>query len=98
MKSPYDVIVRQLITEKTTKLAEQKVYTFEVAQDANRLEVKLALEEIFKHKDCKVESVRIINVRKKPRKMGRYEGFVPAVKKAIVRLTKESKPLDVFEL
>ena len=95
MKSPYDVIVRQLITEKSTKLAEQKVYTFEVAQDANRLEVKLAVEAIF---DRKVESVRIINVRKKPRKMGRYEGFVPAVKKAIVRLTKDAKPLDVFEL
>ena len=95
MKSPYDVIVRQLITEKSTKLAEQKVYTFEVAQDANRLEVKLAVEAIF---DRKVESVRIINVRKKPRKMGRYEGFVPAVKKAIVKLDKDAKPLDVFEL
>lgn len=95
MKSPYDIIVKQLITEKSTKLAETKVYTFEVAQDANKVEVKQAIEAIW---DRKVESVRIVNVRKKPRKMGRYEGFVPAVKKAIVKLDKDAKPLDVFEL
>ncbi len=95
MKSPYDIIVKQLITEKSTKLAEEKVYTFEVAQDANKVEVKQAIEAIW---DRKVESVRIVNVRKKPRKMGRYEGFVPAVKKAIVKLDKDAKPLDVFEL
>ena len=95
MKSPYDIIVKQLITEKSTKLAEEKVYTFEVAQDANKVEVKQAIEAIW---DRKVESVRIVNVRKKPRKMGRYEGFVPAVKKAIVTLKNDEKPLDVFEL
>ena len=95
MKSPYDIIVKQLITEKSTKLAEEKVYTFEVAQDANKVEVKQAIEAIW---DRKVESVRIVNVRKKPRKMGRYEGFVPAVKKAIVKLDKDAKPLDLFEL
>ena len=95
MRSPYDIIKKQLITEKTTKLAEQKVYTFEVCADANKVEVKQAIETIW---DRKVESVRIVNVRKKPRKMGRYEGFVPAVRKAIVTLTEDSKPLDVFEL
>ena len=95
MRSPYDIIVKQLITEKTTKLAESKVYTFEVAQDANKVEVKQAVEAIW---DRKVKDVRIVNVRKKPRKMGRYEGFVPAVKKAIVTLAEDAKPLDVFEL
>ena len=95
MRSSYDVLKRQLITEKTTKLAETLKYTFEVDQNANRLEVKQAVEEIF---DRKVESVRIINVRKKAKKMGRYEGFAPAVKKAIVKLEKGEKALDVFEI
>ena len=95
MRSSYDVLKRQLITEKTTKLAETLKYTFEVDQNANRLEVKQAVEEIF---DRKVENVRIVNVRKKPKKMGRYEGFTPAVKKAIVTLKKGEKALDVFEI
>ena len=95
MRSSYDVLKRQLITEKTTKLADELKYTFEVDQDANRLEVKQAVEEIF---DRKVENVRIVNVRKKAKKMGRYEGFTPAVKKAIVTLKKGEKALDVFEI
>ena len=95
MRSSYDVLKRQLITEKTTKLADELKYTFEVDQDANRLEVKQAVEEIF---DRKVENVRIVKVRKKAKKMGRYEGFTPAVKKAIVTLKKGEKALDVFEI
>ena len=95
MRSSYDVLKRQLITEKSTKLADELTYTFEVDQDANKVEVKKAVEEIF---DRKVESVRIINVRKKAKKMGRYEGFAPAVKKAIVKLEKGEKALDVFEI
>lgn len=95
MRSSYDVLKRQLITEKTTKLADELKYTFEVDQDANRLEVKQAVEKIF---DRKVKNVRIVNVRKKPKKMGRYEGFTPAVKKAIVTLEKGEKALDVFEI
>ena len=95
MRSPYDVLKRQLITEKSTKLADNLKYTFEVDQDANRLEVKQAVELIF---DRKVKNVRIINVRKQPKKMGRYEGFTPAVKKAIVTLEADQKALDVFEI
>ena len=95
MKNPYDVIIKQLITEKSTKLAESNKYTFEVAKNANKIDVIRAVETIWNRK---VKSVTIINVRKKPRKMGRYEGFVPAVKKAIVTLKTNEKPLDVFEL
>jgi len=95
MKNPYDVIIKQLITEKSTKLAESNKYTFEVAKNANKIDVIRAVEAIWNRK---VKSVTIINVRKKPRKMGRYEGFVPAVKKAIVTLKANEKPLDVFEL
>lgn len=95
MKSSYDVLVKQIITEKTAKLAEEMKYTFEVAQGANKVEVKKAVEEIFNRK---VESVKIVNVRKKAKKMGRYEGFTAAVRKAIVTLEKGQKPLDVFEI
>lgn len=97
MKNPYDVIIRQIITEKTTKLAEQNKYTFEVSKGCNKIEVKAAIEEIFKSKNVKVKDVKIINVRKKPHKMGRYEGFLPAVHKAIVTL-QEGSTLDVFEI
>ena len=95
MKNPYDVIIRQLITEKSTKLAESNKYTFEVSKKANKIDVRNAVEAIWNRK---VDNVTIINVRKKPRKMGRYEGFVPAVKKAIVTLKNDEKPLDVIEL
>ncbi len=97
MKNPYDVIVKQIITEKTTKLAEENKYTFEVAKGANKIEVKNAIEEIFESKNVKVKSVKMINVRKKPHRMGRYEGFKPAVHKAIVTLH-DGCSLDVFEI
>lgn len=95
MKNPYDVIIRQVITEKTTKLAEVNKYTFEVDRKANKIDVRNAVEAIWNRK---VDNVTIVNVRKKPRKMGRYEGFTAAYKKAIVTLKDNEKPLDVFEL
>ncbi|MCK9536075.1 MAG: 50S ribosomal protein L23 [Bacilli bacterium] len=94
MKNPYDIIVRPLITEKTTKLVDTGKYTFEVMQDANKIEVKRAVEDIFK---VNVVDVNIINVRKKPRKVGRYEGFAPAVRKAVVTLQK-GQTIDRFEI
>lgn len=96
MKNPYDIIIKQIITEKTNKLTEQNKYTFEVRKDANKIEVKNAILEIFSSKNIEVASVKIINVRKKPKRMGRYEGFLPSVRKAIVTLSKGS--LDVFEI
>mgnify|MGYP006382202507 CR=1 FL=1 len=85
MKSPYDVIVKPIITEKTMKMIEVEgckygKYTFEVAPGANKVEVKLAVEKVF---NVEVKDVNIINVRKKQRRMGRYEGYCPAVRKAI---------------
>ena len=94
MKNPYEVIRRPLITEKATKLVEEGKYTFEVMQGVNKVEVKLAVEQVF---NVKVVSVKIINVRKKERKVGKYEGFRPAVRKAIVTLA-EGQSLDVFEI
>ncbi|MBP6904153.1 MAG: 50S ribosomal protein L23 [Bacilli bacterium] len=94
MKNPYDIIVRPLITEKSTKLVETRKYTFEVMQGVNKVEVKKAVEEIFK---VNVIQVNMINVRKKERRVGKYEGFRPAVRKAIVTLA-EGQTLDVFEV
>jgi len=93
MKNPYDIIVRPLITEKSTKLVETRKYTFEVMQGVNKVEVKKAVE-IFK---VNVIQVNMINVRKKERRVGKYEGFRPAVRKAIVTLA-EGQTLDVFEV
>lgn len=94
MKTAYDVIIRPLITEKTTSLVEKGKYTFEVKHGANKIEVKKAIEELF---DVNVVSINIINVRKKARRVGRYDGFTPAVRKAIVTL-QEGQTLDVFEV
>lgn len=94
MKNPYDVIVRQLITEKSTNLVEKGKYTFEVKQGTNKVEVKKAVEAAFK---VNVVDVNIINVRKKARRVGKFSGFRPAVRKAIVTLA-EGQTLDVFEI
>ena len=94
MKNAYEVIKRPLITEKTTKLIEERKYTFEVMQGVNKIEVKEAVEAAF---NVKVVAVNIINVRKKARKVGKYEGLRPAVRKAIVTLA-EGQKLDVFEV
>lgn len=94
MKNVYEIIKRPLITEKTTQLVEQGKYTFEVAQKANKVQVKNAIESVF---EVEVESVNIINVRKKDKRVGKYSGFRPAVRKAIVTL-KAGFTLDVFEV
>lgn len=94
MKTAYDIIKRPLITEKTTQLVDSGKYTFEVMQGVNKVEVKKAIEELF---DVNVVSVNIINVRKKARRVGKYDGFTPAVRKAVVTL-QEGQTLDVFEV
>ena len=90
----FDVIIRPIITEKTMKLMqEENKVTFEVAMKANRTEVKLAFESIFQ---VKAENVTIIHVRSKAKRAGRYEGSVPAYKKAIITLA-EGEALDLFK-
>ena len=94
MKTTYDILVRPLITEKTMKLVEEGKYTFEVKQGANKVEVKKAVEELFK---VEVTAVNMMNTQRKKRRVGKYEGLRPAVQKAIVTLAKGQK-LDVFEI
>lgn len=94
MKYSYDIIKRPLITEKTTYLVEKGKYTFEVMQGVNKVEIKKAIEELF---DVNVVSINVINVRKKARRVGKYDGYTAAVRKAIVTL-QEGQTLDVFEV
>ena len=94
MKSPYDIIKRPIITEKSIKLVELGKYTFEVAQGSNRVEVKKAVTEIF---DVDVLKVNLINGIAKRRRVGQNEGFKPKVKKAIVTI-KAGQTIDVFEV
>ncbi len=94
MKSMYDIIIKPIITEKSAQLVENLQYTFEVAKDANKVEIKNAVEQIF---NVKVVAVRTINVHRKAKRMSKYAGFKPAYKKAIVRLA-PGQSIDAFEL
>ncbi len=94
MKSSYDIIKRPIITEKASGLVDKLQYTFEVAKDANKIEIKKAIEEIF---NVKVVEVRTINVHRKPKRLQRYEGYKASYKKAIIRLA-EGQSIDVFEV
>ncbi|WP_059105438.1 50S ribosomal protein L23 [Shouchella shacheensis] len=94
MSKARDIIKRPVITERSTELMEDKKYTFEVDVRANKTEIKSAVEEIF---EVKVSSVKTMNYKGKPKRFGRYTGFTPRRKKAIVELTPESKELDFFE-
>jgi len=92
--NPYNVIVRPLLTERTTILKEkQNQYVFEVRPDATKPDIRHAVEEIFK---VKVLSVRTMNVVGKVRRLGRYQGQRPDWKKAIVTLG-EGQKIDLVE-
>lgn len=93
MKTPYDVVIRPIISERSMDDAQLKKYTFEVATDANKTEVKHAIEEIF---DVDVDKVNVISVKGKKKRMGRYEGFTAAKKKAIITLKPGSKEIEFF--
>ena len=95
MKDPRDIIVRPVITEKSMQLLEDNKYTFVVAREANKIEIKRALEEIF---NVKVKAVNTANFKGKKKRLGRYPyGYKPRWKKAIVTLAEGSKPIELFE-
>ena len=94
MKSVYDVVKRPIITEQSMDQVADKKYTFEVATDANKIEIKKAVEEIFK---VKVEKVTTINYSGKPKRMGVHSGKRADWKKAVVKLTPDSKTIELFE-
>ena len=83
-----DIVIRPIITEKSMTGVANKKYTFEVCQDANKIEIAKAVEELFGV---------TLNVRGKFRRQGRYEGYTRAWKKAVVTLTEGSKSIEFFE-
>lgn len=89
-----DIIKRPVITEHSADLMADRKYTFEVDPKANKTQIKAAIEEAF---GVKVEKVNTMNVKGKFKRMGRYGGYRPDRKKAIVKLTEDSKELDFFE-
>ena len=93
MKNSYDIILKPVITENSVDMMADKKYTFKVATDANKIEIKKAVEEIF---DVKVAKVTTINMDGKLKRMGRYEGRRASYKKAVVKLTEDSKTIEFF--
>lgn len=83
MKNVHDIIIKPIITEDSMDRLQDKKYTFQVAKDANKIEIAKAIEEIF---DVKVAKVNTISVKGKEKRMGRFTGFRPDWKKAIVTL------------
>ncbi|HOP86871.1 MAG TPA: 50S ribosomal protein L23 [Syntrophorhabdaceae bacterium] len=90
----YDIILRPIITEKSTLLKETgNQYVFEVHRDANKIEIKKAVEKLFK---VKVLSVQVINMEGKKKRLGRFFGKRSDWKKAIVKLNPNDK-ISIFE-
>ncbi|TMQ57024.1 MAG: 50S ribosomal protein L23 [Candidatus Eisenbacteria bacterium] len=93
-REPRTIVRRAMISEKGTRLREkQNGYLFEVSRDANKIEIKRAIESIF---NVKVDSVRTIRVHGKPKRMGRFAGHRPDWKKALVTL-KKGQTIELFE-
>ena len=94
MKKAQDIILAPVITEKSMYGVAEKKYTFKVANDANKIEIAHAVEELF---DVNVAKVNTVSVRCRFKRMGRNEGYRPDWKKAIVTLTENSKTIEFFE-
>ena len=95
MRTAYDVILRPIITEQSMEQTDLKKYSFQVAVDAGKIEIKKAVEEIF---GVKVMKVTTENMQGKKKRTGAYPiGTTPKWKKATVRLTPDSKSIEFFE-
>ena len=92
----YEIIKKPIITENSMDQMAEKKYTFEVAKDANKIEIKKAVEEIFGPK-VYVEKVTTMRVLGKVKRMGANSGKRPDWKKAIVKLTDDSKTIEFFD-
>ena len=95
MKDPREIIIRPVITEHSYDQMEKNTYTFEVAKDANKIEIAKAVEEIF---GVKVAKVNTLNMQGKAKRTGRFPaGRRANWKKAMVTLTEDSKTIEFFE-
>ncbi|MBO6263602.1 MAG: 50S ribosomal protein L23 [Clostridia bacterium] len=89
-----EVILRPVLSEKSYAMIKDKKYTFVVAKDANKTEIKLAVEKKF---DVQVDKVNTVNCHGKLKRMGRSQGYTSDYKKAYVTLKKDSKAIAFFE-
>lgn len=92
MKDPREVIIRPIITEHSYDMMDENVYTFEVAKDANKVEIGQAIEEIF---NVKVLKVNTLNVKPKPKRVRYQVGNTRTWKKAMVTLA-EGDTIEIF--
>lgn len=89
----HDIIVRPIITEKSNRMMSQNKYSFEVLRAANKIDIRRAVEDVFK---VKVSSVHTISVHSKPKRRGRFVGKTRSWKKAIVTLLPGSR-IEFFD-
>ena len=94
MKNAHDINRGPVLTEKSYDQIPLKKYSFEVAVDANKVEIKKAIEEIF---DVQVDSVNTMTHKGKEKRQGYTSGRTAKVKKAVVTLKESSKPIEFFE-
>jgi large subunit ribosomal protein L23 len=95
MKDPREIILRPIVTEKTADAkASTNTVCFQVARDANKIEIKNAVEGLF---GVKVIEVRVLNMTGKQRRFGRYTGQRPDWRKAYVRLAAGEKTVEFFD-
>jgi large subunit ribosomal protein L23 len=92
----FNTVLRPVVSEKSTMLSDQGTYVFEVAPNANKIQIKRAVEEAFADKKIQVASVNILRVQGKMRRLGRHSGMTRSWKKAIVTL-RPGQRLELFE-
>ncbi|MGI5891189.1 MAG: 50S ribosomal protein L23 [Bacillota bacterium] len=93
MRNPHDVLIKPMVSEKSMMLMEDNKYSFIVARDANKIEIKHAVEKLF---NVDVTEVTTRNQRGKLKRMGRFQGRRPNTKKAVVTL-KAGDKIEIFE-
>lgn len=94
MKAIQDIIIKPVITEASMDMIAAKKYAFKVAKNATKPEIAKAVEKMF---EVEVESVNVINMKRKPKRLGVHSGYTAEWKKAIVTLTADSKTIEFFD-
>ena len=94
MKFAQDIILRPVITEESMMGTAEKKYSFKVAKDATKPEIKEAVEKLF---GVKVAKVNTMNCKGHLRRYGRFEGYTESWKKVVVTLTEDSKTIEFFD-
>lgn len=93
-RTAQDIVLRPVVTERSLAGIPAKKFTFRVAKDANKIEIAKAVETLF---DVKVAKVNTMHVRGRMKRQGRFSGYTPSWKKAIVTLKPDSKGIEFFD-